>query len=84
MSEQWYFIRKVRKRYGDGSKIFLYDDMLNREQVEDFNKQNQPIKGKYNAALAVKTKNGVFVGCKILRQKISARPQYRLNTKALF
>ena len=63
-TKRWYLTRKIRKRYGDGSKGFLYDDMLSRAEIEEFNKQNQPIKGKYNTKLAVKTKTGIFVGYK--------------------
>ena len=57
-----YRIKKIRERYGDGSNGFLYDDMLNRADIEEFNKQNQPIKVAYDRDLAVKTKTGVFVG----------------------
>ena len=57
-----YRIKKIRERYGDGSNGFLYDDMLNRDDIEEFNKQNQPIKGAYDRDFAVKTKTGIFVG----------------------
>lgn len=64
MAKQWYLVQKIRKRYGDGSKGFLYDDMFKRSEIEEFNRQNQPVKGKYNTKLAVKTKNGIYVGYK--------------------
>ena len=64
MAIRWYHVRQVRKRYGDGSKGFLFDDILKPAEVEDWNKQNQPIKGAYDNKFAVKTKNGVYVGYK--------------------
>lgn len=61
-----YRIRKIRKRYGDGSKGFVFDDFLEDEEfLEELNQQNQPIKGEFDAGLAVKTKTGFFVGEKI-------------------
>ena len=62
--KRWYLTRKIRERYGDGSKGFLYDDMIKRSEVEEWNKQNQPIKGKYDTEYAVKTKTGIYVGYK--------------------
>ena len=62
MIVRWYQIRKVRERYGDGSQGFFYDDVLKREDIEEFNKQNQPIKGEYDKKFAVKTKTGIYVG----------------------
>ena len=62
MLMRWYQAQKILKRYGDGSKGFVYDDILAREEMEDFNRQNQIIKGNYNEKLAVKTKTGIFVG----------------------
>ena len=59
---RWYRARKIRERYGDGSNGFLYDDMLKRSDIEDFNQQNKPIKGAYDRDLALKTKTGIFVG----------------------
>ncbi len=64
MAVHWYQVRKIRKRYGDGSQGFLYDDMFTSEDIEEFNKQNQQIKGEYDTKLAVKTKTGVYVGYK--------------------
>ena len=60
---RWYFVRKVRKRYGDGSKGFVFD-VPDRAFLDDLNKQNQPVQGKYDAAYAVKTKTGTYVGFK--------------------
>ena len=62
MAVRWYQVRKIRRRYGDGSQGFLYDDMFKREEIEEFNKQNQPINGEYDTKLSVKTKTGVYVG----------------------
>ena len=64
MAVRWYQIRKIRKRYGDGSQGFLYDGVYTSEEIEEFNKQNQQIKGEYDTKLAVKTKTGIFVGYK--------------------
>lgn len=64
MAVRWYQVRKIRKRYGDGSQGFLYDDMFTSEEIEEFNKQNQPIQGDYDKKFAVKTKTGVYVGYK--------------------
>ena len=61
-----YRIKKIQESYGDGSKGFVFDYLLKRNDVlEELNRQNQPIKGAFDAALAVKTKNGVFVGEKM-------------------
>jgi para-nitrobenzyl esterase len=38
--------------------------MLNFAEIEELNKQNQPITGTYNKKYAVKTKTGIFVGYK--------------------
>lgn len=53
-------IRKIRKLYGDGSEGYVFD--LKKEDIEDTNKQNQPIPGTYDADTAVKTKTGIYVG----------------------
>ena len=55
-----YRVRKIRKRYGDGSEGFVFD--LKKEDIEETNKQNQPIVGKYDTSCAVKTRTGVYVG----------------------
>jgi len=60
---RWYFVRKVRKRYGDGSKGFVFDKP-DQAFLDDLNMQNRPIQGKYDAAHAVKTKTGAYVGFK--------------------
>ena len=61
---RWHHFRQVRKRYGDGSKGFLFDDVLKPDVLENWNKQNQPIKGEYDKKFAVKTKTGIYVGYK--------------------
>ncbi len=55
-----YHIRKIRKLYGDGSEGFVFD--LKDRDVEETNRVNHPITGKYDADLAVKTMTGVYVG----------------------
>ena len=59
-----YRIKKIRERYGDGSKGFVFDDLLKKIELDKINRQNQPIHGAFDTNLAVKTKNGVFVGFK--------------------
>ena len=53
-------VRKIRKLYGDGSEGYVFD--LKKEDIEETNRQNQPILGQYDAELAVKTRTGVYVG----------------------
>ena len=53
-------VRKIRKRYGDGSEGFVFD--LTKEDIEETNAQNQAVQGDYDADLAVKTRTGVYVG----------------------
>ena len=53
-------IRKIRKLYGDGSEGYVFD--LEKEDIEDTNKQNQPITGTYDADTTVKTRTGIYVG----------------------
>lgn len=60
---RWYFVRKIRKRYGDGSKGFVFD-IPDRSVLDELNKQNQPIQGKYDDTYAIKTKTGTYVGFK--------------------
>ncbi len=60
---RWYFVRKVRKRYGDGSKGFVFD-APDRAFLDELNKQNRPVRGEYDAAYAVRTKTGAYVGFK--------------------
>ena len=57
-----YHVRKIRKLYGDGSVGYVFD--LKQEDVEETNRQNQPILGEYDADCAVKTRTGVYVGGK--------------------
>lgn len=55
-----YRIRKIKKRYGDGSKGYVFD--LDEEDIEDTNKRNKPILGDYDTDIAIKTKTGIYVG----------------------
>lgn len=56
-------VQLIRKRYGDGSGGYVFD--LKDKDIEETNRQNQPILGKYDESLAVKTRTGVFVGQKV-------------------
>ena len=62
MLVRWLRILKIRKNYGEGSKGFVYD--LKQKDIDEVNRQNRPILGAYDAACAVKTRTGVFVGIK--------------------
>ena len=64
MAVRWYRIRKVRKQYGDGSHGFVFDEALKNIDLDEVNRQNQPISGAYDTNLAVKTKTGIYVGGK--------------------
>ena len=64
MAVRWYRMRKIRKQYGDGSHGFVFDEALKHMDLDEVNQQNQPIRGDYDADLAVKTKNGIYVGGK--------------------
>ncbi|MDO4403694.1 MAG: carboxylesterase family protein [Atopobiaceae bacterium] len=55
-----YHVRKIRKLYGDGSEGYVFD--LKKKDIDEINKQNQPITGKYDTSCAVKTRTGVYVG----------------------
>ena len=55
-----YHVRKIRKVYGDGSEGYVFD--LKQEDIDDTNRQNQPITGTYDSDIAVKTKTGIYVG----------------------
>ena len=55
-----YRVRKIRKLYGDGSEGYVFD--LDKEDIEETNKQNQPILGEYDVSCAVKTRTGIYVG----------------------
>jgi len=57
---RFYKIRKIRSRYGDGSKGFVFD--LEKEDIEEINLQNRPVTGAYDESLAVRTRTGIFVG----------------------
>ena len=59
-----YRIRKIRKRYGDGSDGFVFDGQLKKSDIEELNRQNQQIHGAFDEKCAVKTKTGVFIGQK--------------------
>ena len=64
MAVRWYRVRKIRESYGDGSQGFVYDDVLKKTDLDEVNRQNQPISGAYDTSCAVKTKTGIYVGSK--------------------
>ena len=64
MAVRWYRVRKIRKVYGDGSNGFVFDDTLKNVDMDEVNRQNQPISGAYDTEYAVKTKTGIYVGAK--------------------
>lgn len=64
MAVRWYRVRKIRKVYGDGSNGFVFDDALKDVDMDEVNRQNQPISGAYDTEYAVKTKTGIYVGAK--------------------
>jgi para-nitrobenzyl esterase len=55
-----YRVQKIRRLYGDGSKGFVFD--LKDEDIEEVNRQNQPIAGEYDTDCAVRTRTGIYVG----------------------
>ena len=57
-----YRVYKIHKLYGDGSSGFVFD--LEKEEIEEFNKQNRPISGEYDEDCAIKTRYGIYVGKK--------------------
>ncbi len=59
---RWYQTRKIRKKYGDGSKGFVYD--VKQEELDEVNRENRPLPGEYDTACAVRTRTGVYVGTK--------------------
>lgn len=65
MAVRWYHIRKIRERYGDGSGGFVFDNLHEQIDLDELNRQNQQIKGSFDADCTVKTKTGFFVGEKI-------------------
>ena len=64
MAVRWYRARKIREVYGDGSNGFVFDDALKNVDLDEVNRQNQPISGAYDTEYAVKTKTGIYVGVK--------------------
>ena len=55
-----YRVRKIRKRYGDGSQGYVFD--VTDEDIEEVNRQNQAVQSEYDAECAVRTRTGVYVG----------------------
>ena len=65
MVKRWYIVRKIRKRYSDGSDGFIFDELFEKKEfLSELNRQNQKINGAFDTKIAVKTKSGVFVGDK--------------------
>lgn len=57
---QRFRIRRIRKRYGDGSEGYVFE--LKSKDIEEINQENQPISGEYDTKYAVKTRTGIYVG----------------------
>ena len=55
-----YRVRKIRKLYGDGSEGYVFD--VKEEDIEEINRQNQPVSGEYDIDCEVITKTGIYVG----------------------
>ena len=55
-----YRVGKIRERYGDGRKGYMFD--VKEEDIEEVNRQNRLVCGEYDETCAAKTKTGVFVG----------------------
>ena len=65
MAVRWYRVRKIRERYGDGSGGFVFDELKEKIDLKELNRQNQQIRGSFDTDCAIKTKTGFFVGEKI-------------------
>ncbi len=61
---RYFHIKKIRERYGDGSDGFVYEGAVEKEDIDEANRQNRIIQGGFDTDLAVKTKTGFFVGKK--------------------
>ena len=57
---RWLRVRKIRKLYGDGSEGYVFD--VKDKDIEELNRQNQAIQGKFDTDRAVKTRTGTYVG----------------------
>lgn len=57
---RWFRIARIRSLYGDGSKGYVFK--LSKKDIEETNRQNQPVSGDYDTELAVRTKTGIYVG----------------------
>ncbi len=55
-----YQVRKIRKRYGDGSQGYVFD--VTDKDIEEVNRQNRAVQGEYDAKCAVRTRTGIYVG----------------------
>jgi len=55
-----YRIRKIRRLYGDGSEGYVFH--LRQEDIEDANRQNQPVRGNYDPECAARTRTGIYIG----------------------
>ena len=53
-------VKRIRERYGDGSEGYVLD--VTHEDIEEANRQNQPVHGEYDADCEVRTGTGVYVG----------------------
>ena len=55
-----YRVQKIRRLYGDGSEGFIF--RLRQEDIREANRQNQPVRGKYDPECAIRTGTGIYVG----------------------
>ena len=55
-----YRAEKIREVYGDGSKGYIFN--MSKEDIEEINRQNQPVLGEYDTDCAVRTRTGIYVG----------------------
>ena len=55
-----YRVQKIRRLYGDGSEGYVFH--LRQEDIKEANRQNQPVRGKYDPECAIRTRTGIYVG----------------------
>ena len=55
-----YRVQKIRRLYGEGSEGYVFH--LRQENIKEANRQNQPVRGKYDTECAIRTRTGIYVG----------------------
>ena len=58
---QNYRKNKVKKKYGSGEEGFRFNEE-EKGYIEELNQKNTEITGKYDSALAAKTRTGIYIG----------------------